>query len=173
MKRKIKKECEIVLLYSIGVHDGERVLRDERESGDEKDNRGESKVKALVRLCNGRKSSCFWSCTQSEIEAANLQTKGAWRSVALLTVKPNPLSFCLTPFAFLPLWWCLKETEMGAWNNCCFALSYSSWGTCFLKYSFIAACLHKHTYSICSVKQTHYRWLWLHKILSYTFFCYQ
>lgn len=31
---------------------GEKVLRDERESEDEEDNRGESKVKALVRLSN-------------------------------------------------------------------------------------------------------------------------
>lgn len=66
-------------MYSIGIRDSQRVLRDERESGDEKDNRGESKVKALVRLSNGRKSSCFWSCTQSEIEAANLQNKGLGR----------------------------------------------------------------------------------------------
>lgn len=63
-------------VYSIGIRDSERVLRDERESGDKKDNRGESEVKALVRLSNGRKSSCFWSCTQSEIEPANQQNKG-------------------------------------------------------------------------------------------------
>lgn len=63
-------------MYSIGIRDSERVLRDERESGDKKDNRGEAKVKALVRLSNGRKNSCFWCCAPSEIEPANLENKG-------------------------------------------------------------------------------------------------
>lgn len=83
-------------VYSIGIRDSERALRDERESGDKKDNRGESEVKALVRLSNGRKSSCFWSCTQSEIEPANQQYKGLGGVPALLTVKQNPPSFSLT-----------------------------------------------------------------------------
>lgn len=63
-------------MYYIGICGGEKVLRDERESEDEEDNRGESKVKALVRLSNWRKSFCFWSCIQSEIEPANLENKG-------------------------------------------------------------------------------------------------
>ncbi len=46
-------------VYSIGLRDSERGLRDERESGDKKDNRGESKVKALVRLCNGKEKLLF------------------------------------------------------------------------------------------------------------------
>lgn len=91
-------------MYSIGIRDSERVLRDERESEDKKDNRGESKVKALVCLSNGRKSSCFWSCTQSEIEPANLQNEELGGVLALLTVKLNPPSFSLTPLTFLALW---------------------------------------------------------------------
>lgn len=46
-------------VYSIGICDSERVLRDERESRDKKDNRGESKVKALVCLSNGWKKLLF------------------------------------------------------------------------------------------------------------------
>ena len=80
-------------MYSVGVRDSERALRDETESGDEKDNRGESKVKALVRLRNGRENFCFCSCTQSEIEPANLQNKGLGGARALLTVKQNPPAF--------------------------------------------------------------------------------
>lgn len=87
-------------VYSIGTCDSEKALRDKRESGDEKDNRGESKVKALVRLSNGRKSSCFWSCTQSEIIPVNLQNKGLGGVLALLTVKQNPQSFFLDLFTF-------------------------------------------------------------------------
>ena len=90
-------------VYSIGICDSERALRDERESGDEKDNRGESKVKSSVRLSNGRKSSCFWSCAQSEIIRSNLQNKGLGGALALLTVKQNPLSFFfLTSGFFTP-----------------------------------------------------------------------
>lgn len=90
-------------VYSIGICDSERVLRDERESGDKKDNRGESKVKALVRLSGGSKSSCFWSRTQSEIEPANLQDEELGGVLALLTVKLNPPSFfSLTPSPFYP-----------------------------------------------------------------------
>lgn len=69
-----------------------RAARDERESSDKEDNRGESKVRAPVRLRRGRgrkkkkrrrrrrrrrRHSCFCSCTPSEIEPANLQNKGA------------------------------------------------------------------------------------------------
>lgn len=46
-------------VYSIGICDSERVLRDEKERRDKKDNRGESKVKALVCLSNGWKKLLF------------------------------------------------------------------------------------------------------------------
>lgn len=89
-------------LYSIGIRDSERALRDERESGDKKDNRGEGKVKLCSFLAMEGKSSCFWSCAQSEIEPANLQNKGLRGVLALLTVKLNPLTFPLTSSPFYP-----------------------------------------------------------------------
>ncbi len=46
-------------VYSIGIRDSERVLRDERKSGDKKDNRGERKVKALVHVSSGGKKLLF------------------------------------------------------------------------------------------------------------------
>lgn len=46
-------------VYSVGICDSKRALRDERESEDKEDNRGESKVKALVRLSNGGKKLLF------------------------------------------------------------------------------------------------------------------
>lgn len=46
-------------MYSEGVRDIERVLRDERERAHGKDNRGEIKVKALVRGSSGRKKLLF------------------------------------------------------------------------------------------------------------------
>lgn len=49
------------------------------------------------------KSSCFWSCTQSEIELANLQNKGLGVVLVLSTVKLNPPSFCLTSSPFTPV----------------------------------------------------------------------
>lgn len=58
-KKDERESVRYSWVYSIGVCDSERVLRDERESGDKKDNRGESKVKALVRLSDGRKKLLF------------------------------------------------------------------------------------------------------------------
>lgn len=49
------------LVFSVGIHVSESVVRDERESEDKNDNRGEGKVKASVRLSNRRKSSCSFS----------------------------------------------------------------------------------------------------------------
>lgn len=66
-----------------------RELRDESASGDEEDNRGEGKVTALVGLSGGRKNFCFCSCTQSEIEPANLQNTRLGREWALSTAKQN------------------------------------------------------------------------------------
>lgn len=64
-------------MYSIGIRDSERVLRDESESGDKKDNRGESKVKALVRLSNGRKKALvFGPALNQKLNQPAYRTRG-------------------------------------------------------------------------------------------------
>lgn len=80
-------------MFSIGIRDSERAQRDEEESGDEEDNRGEGKVEALVCLSGAGESSCFWPRAQSEIEPANLLNKGLGGVLLLLTAKQNPLYF--------------------------------------------------------------------------------
>lgn len=57
--RKRREGGRELWLYSEGIRNSERVLRDERESADKKDNRGESKVRAPVRLRSGRKKLLF------------------------------------------------------------------------------------------------------------------
>lgn len=57
--RKRREGGRELWLYSEGIRNSDRVLRDERESADKKDNRGESKVSAPVRLRGGRKKLLF------------------------------------------------------------------------------------------------------------------
>lgn len=69
------------------------MLRDERESGDNKDNRGENKVRALVRLSSGRKKALVFRPALDQ--KLNLQNQGLRRVLPPLTVKPNlPLFLC-------------------------------------------------------------------------------
>lgn len=57
--RKRREGGRELWLYSEGIRNSDLVLRDERESADKKDNRGESKVRAPVRLRGGRKKLLF------------------------------------------------------------------------------------------------------------------
>lgn len=99
-------------MYSVGFCDSERGMRGRVEARKIIEVRVRSKLWCVLAMDG--KSSCFWSCTQSEIEPASLQNKGLRRVLALLTVKLNLLLFSLTSSPFLPLWYFLKETEMAA-----------------------------------------------------------
>lgn len=46
-KKDTRESAKSSWVYSVGIPDTERMLGDERESRDKKDNRGESKVRAL------------------------------------------------------------------------------------------------------------------------------
>lgn len=77
MTGKDERESSEVRAHSIGIRDSERVLRDERESGYKKDNRGESKVKALVRLSNGRKKALvFGPALNQKLNQPTYRTRG-------------------------------------------------------------------------------------------------
>lgn len=91
-------------VHSIGIRDSKWVPKDERESEDEIDNRGEDGVKASVRLGNWRKSSCFRFSTQSEIEPANQRNTGSWTNAGFIHSETKSSSFSLDAFAFLPSW---------------------------------------------------------------------
>lgn len=92
---------------SVAARERERAGGDERESVDEEDNRGESEVRALLlRLSKGRKSSAFWSRTQSEIEPANQKNQGLGEAPAFIDTETKSTCFfflSLDLFASPPL----------------------------------------------------------------------